>query len=495
MQQLSLELPPQRQSVNAMTSPKGYTGLSAFHKYWGKKPIECLGFLIESLTAEDDLIIDPFLGSGLLARECALRKRRFVGIDLNPFAVELSRLMVDLPSLSEYKNAISAIQKRANPLIDETYRLQDGRIATHYLWDHDKLAEVWIAGRRGKQRDVLAPTDFDLAKCASYEGYASKFIRPLRFFSNSRINTTASLTLSDIFTGRALHNIDLLLEHLSSYSEELSRSLLLTLTAAVGQMSKMVFAITGRGKVSGKESSKVEVGSWVIGYWRPPLHFEVNVWNCFARRASKLVSALKDIGSFSSFSLAATPDAVLRREARLALVNDDSLACLSKLPDGSAALILTDPPHSDRVPYLELSELWNAILAKKADFDNEIVVSNARERQKTKLKYNALMEKVMKEAYRVLRPGGLLSVLFNARDEASWLFLSNMEAATAFRFAGSFPMAYSANSVVQDNRRGAMKADYVLLYSKQETTSGRDKLPEGLCGIPGWSTALPDKKG
>jgi hypothetical protein len=44
--------------------PKGYTGLHAFHKYWGKKPLEVLAFLIEQLTRPQDLVIDPFTGSG-----------------------------------------------------------------------------------------------------------------------------------------------------------------------------------------------------------------------------------------------------------------------------------------------------------------------------------------------------------------------------------------------------------------------------------------------
>ena len=42
-------------------------------------------------------------------------------------------------------------------------------------------------------------------------------------------------------------------------------------------MTRMVFAVTGRGKTKGEAAEKVEVGSWVIGYWRPRLHFEVNV--------------------------------------------------------------------------------------------------------------------------------------------------------------------------------------------------------------------------
>lgn len=78
---LDFEVPPL--TMGAVTSPKGHTGLSAL-KYWGKKPIECLGFLIERLTKENDLVVDPFVGSGLLARECATRQRRFIGIDTNP---------------------------------------------------------------------------------------------------------------------------------------------------------------------------------------------------------------------------------------------------------------------------------------------------------------------------------------------------------------------------------------------------------------------------
>ena len=57
-------------------------------------------------------------------------------------------------------------------------------------------------------------------------------------------------------------------------------------------MTKMVFAVTGRGKTKENSLTKVEVGSWVIGYWRPRLHFEVNVWNCFENRVRKLVNAL-----------------------------------------------------------------------------------------------------------------------------------------------------------------------------------------------------------
>ena len=95
-QQLSFGFTPPDIMVNAIMSPKGYKGLSAFHKYWGKKPVECLGFLLEKLTCPNDLVVDPFVGSGLIARECALRDRRFIGIDINPVSIELTQMLCDL---------------------------------------------------------------------------------------------------------------------------------------------------------------------------------------------------------------------------------------------------------------------------------------------------------------------------------------------------------------------------------------------------------------
>ena len=494
-EQLAFGFAPTEVTINVVMAPKGYTGLSAFHKYWGKKPIECLGFLVEKLTHPHDLVVDPFVGSGLIARECVLRQRRFIGIDINPVSIELTRMVSDLPSLGQFDAALRKMEKEGRESIDQSYVLADGKTASHYLWDHDTLSEVWIS-RKGKGgREVRKPTQHDYDLFAKYADYKSRFIRPLRFFQNSRINTTTTLTLSDIFTGRALRNIDFIIESVPAAPENLRRALLLTLTASIGQMSSMVFAITERGKATGECTGKVEVGSWVIGYWRPPLHFEINAWNCFRRRADKLITALSDLGQPRSFVIAETADAVVAGSADVALLNENSISALRYLPEASVSLVLTDPPHSDRIPYLELSELWNAILGKDVNFEDEIVVSNARERGKTKSQYNQQMATLLAEVDRVLVPGGTLALLFNARDAESWNGLVRDEAAVSLQYYGCFPMAYSANSVVQDNRDGAMKSDYVLIYRKPGNGVRDASFEKLVQTIPGWSEEFPKAKG
>lgn len=58
-------------------------------------PVELPEKLIELYTYEDDLVLDPFMGSGSALVAAARLGRRFVGYDLDPAYVELARTRVD----------------------------------------------------------------------------------------------------------------------------------------------------------------------------------------------------------------------------------------------------------------------------------------------------------------------------------------------------------------------------------------------------------------
>ncbi|MBC1300207.1 DNA methylase, partial [Nostoc sp. UCD122] len=161
---------------------------------------------------------------------------------------------------------------------------------------------------------------------------------------------------------------------------------------------------------------------------------------------------------------------------------------MQKIPEKTIKLICTDPPHSDRIPYLELSELWNSILNKNVYFEKEIIVSNAKDRNKKKAEYIEKMKLFIGESSRILTDDGMFLIYFNARDKESWKFLEILENDSNLQFIGAFPMEYSANSVVQDNRRGGMKTDYVLVLKRKGCSI--DSHLE-LNKIPGWSTSIP----
>jgi len=478
----------------AMLKPKSYKGLAGFHKYWGKKPAESLSYLVENLTNEDDIVMDPFLGSGMISRECLVRNRRFIGIDINPFSIEHTTFLLNLPSKKDYYNALLEIEKNVAEKIDKTYKTSEGRTASHYLWDDGKIESIWMKPDNGRNRVEIVPKKEDISLFSKYADYKPKFFRSLTFFTNSRINVKPSMSFNDIFTGRAMHNIDLIRESIQNYAPDLKRSLLLTLTSASGQMSNMVFAIKNRRKGKRKgNGNKIEVGSWVIGYWIPKTHFEINVWNCFKNRANKLLKALPDNSEhFKVISENALNINSLSFDA--CLFNSDCRIALKKIPNESVAFVCTDPPHSDRIPYLELSEMWNSILGFDVDFEREIVVSNAKERKKSKSIYNTEMTEFFNETARVLKTDGYIALYFNARDEESWQYLKCIEQTLGtLKFVGCFPMVYSATSVVQDNRKGAMKNDFVIVYRKGKDSNGF-KLPNSLTKISGWSDSFPENK-
>ena len=479
-------------SVADFVTPKTYTGLAGFHKYWGKKPVEGISYLIENCTFEGDIVMDPFLGSGLISRECLLRNRRFIGIDINPFCIEYTSFLLDLPPAQKYHQSLIKLKNLVAEKINQSYLTSEGQIASHYLWEGNNILSVWIRSNNKRKRIEIKPTELDFNSFLDFKDYQPKNFRNLNFFTNSRINVKPSMTVNNIFTGRAIRNIDILIEAISIFPPQIKRAFLLTLTSSAGQMSNMVFAIKNRNKGKNKlnKNDQIEVGSWVIGYWLPDTHFEINVWNCFENRANKLLKALPDQNE-NAIIISNDLSSVNNSDYYAWLVNSDCRSALKKIPSDTISFVVADPPHSDRIPYLELSELWNSLLGHSVNFENEIVVSNAKERNKSKAIYNLEMTEFFMETSRVLKANGYIAIYFNARDKESWQYLKDIEKTSGIlKFLGAFPMAYSATSVIQDNRKGAMKNDYVLIYQKRLANEEPQKSIT-FERIPEWSAELP----
>ena len=476
-------------AVGIQLPPAGYKGLSGFHKYWGKKPTEAWRFLIDNLTEPSDIVLDPFLGSGLIAKECVDRNRRFIGFDVNPISIELTKLYLQLPDYVELGNAIYELESRVKGIIDSFYLLSDGNVATHFLWNRNQITRVWTKSRR--KRIELSLDKAEIEMLQSIETYEPIRLRKLRLFDNSRINSKKDLAVTELFTPRALQAIDIIKAEIERYSGTLKRALYLILSSSLGQMSNMVFAISKRGKTKGKDLDSIEVGSWVIGYWCPDQHFEVNAWNCYENKARRLLKAVKEIGITQQVDLSQSLKHFLHRQEVAYIHKGDSELCLKDIPTCTVKVILTDPPHGDRIPYLELSEMWNGILGLDSDYGEELVVSNAKERGKDIHTYNKKLSSIFHECSRVLEENGLLAVIFNARSEDYWDSLHKLEEVSNLAYLGCYPMKYSARSVVQDNRKGSLKTDFVLLYGKNVSKEYRTDIVNTFSVINEWSPDYP----
>lgn len=450
---------------------ESYTGIYGMHKYWSKKPYNIIRKFVLRYTNKDDLVIDPFCGSGISITESIFSGRKAIGMDINPSAIFITKQMVNKISTSllqqEYQKLESDIKDEINSFYS-IKRMGKKFVGTHFLWEKDKLIEVWYKNVKKTIVETPIEDDFKLVTSFSYEKIPYYYPKN-NFFHNSRINANRKNHIYELFTPRNLMALSLLMDRIEKVEDNSIRDLLkFCFTASVGQASRMVFIVKRRGKFNGKsrEIERTEVGSWVIGYWVPKDNFEINVWNCFENKYLKVLKAKKEQEN-SKFSIKeAKSYEELLDSKNLLLINEPAQKLLKKLPYNSVDYVITDPPHGNRQPYLELSMMWNGWLKKDVNYEDEIVISESKDRKKDIHNYNQLLNEVFIEIERILKPNHYFSLMFNSLDDETWINLIKQMNSLNFELDKVETLEYSANSVVQDTRKVGLKTDFILTFRK-----------------------------
>ena len=107
---------------------------------------------------------------------------------------------------------------------------------------------------------------------------------------------------------------------------------------------------------------------------------------------------------------------VLAGEADIAVVTDDCVELMKRMPDECVDYIFTDPPYDASVQYGELSYLWNAWLKEDFRYTEKIatheIVRNERQKKPFEV-YHALLNHSFQGFYRVLRSERYLTLTFH----------------------------------------------------------------------------------
>lgn len=443
-----------------MENKESYKGIYAMHKYWGKKPFNEISRFIEKYSKNNEIVLDCFCGSGVSVVEALKADRKAIGIDLNPIAIKLAKASVTVVDEQKIKEEFNNISDKLKATINSLYDYEyEGEIThiTHIIWKNDVPLEVWYKKEGNKKKYIREGCNQDY-KLANEPNQQALWYPKTEMYENTRINVGKNQRVCDLFTNRALVGLSLLLDEINKIEDEKIRTVFeLTFTGTLSQASKLVFVIRDRKKNGKKETSKAEVGSWVIGYWVPEEHFEINVWNCFENRFKRILKGVSEINSIFSNKLEV--------DSNVTLINGSATEL--PLENESVDYVFIDPPHTNRVLYMEQSLMWNAWLGldNKIDWNKEIIVSEAKERKEKNLDdYNCLMNKTFSEICRVLKKDKYLSFAFNSLDDKTWINLLNLFNKNGFVIHDIHPLEYSATSVIQDNRKNALKTDFVLTF-------------------------------
>ena len=183
---------------------------------------------------------------------------------------------------------------------------------------------------------------------------------------------------------------------------------------SVRQKLRFVFtAILPRASKRYQWSAQRPLNAQNQTYYIAPVYYEWNVFELYSRKVNAAMSANEELfGKQSLF------DAPGNANVSYELASADRLAHLA---DGSIDYVFTDPPFGSNIFYSDMNLFHEAWLGRFTDHKSEAVVHTTGKRKNgAEERYQRLLQKAFEEAWRVLKPGKYMSVVFGNSSGRIW---------------------------------------------------------------------------
>lgn len=406
--------------INYPVVAKPHTSMYLMHKYWARKPHNVVAEYLKTYSKPNDVVLDPFSGSGVTAIESLKLNRKAIAVDLDPLANFIARATLLPLDLKEFSRIFKKIEKRTKESISPLYltkcvKCKKEVMAEAIIWGKDAPKEIRYSCdcENGTQWKDVGKEDYkllkEIEKMDIHHWYPEN-----ELIWNTRVNVHKGTKVSDLFTKRNLLALSIIYKEIEAIKDKTIKELMrFTFSSALPQASKMVFVYRMKGR-------ERDVGGWATrGYWVPREYFEINAWNCFEERFEKVVRGKEESNKLIKHFKEGNEFSDLGNKANILFFTQSSLD-LSNIPSNSVDYIFTDPPYGDSVPYLELDYMWNSWLKFAVNFEDEIIISDSPVRNKNFELYDKMLKAAFREIFRVLKPGKYLTVTFHNTDIKVW---------------------------------------------------------------------------
>jgi 16S rRNA G966 N2-methylase RsmD len=423
--------PPAFDHINRQIPPEPHTAMYVWHKYWSRKTWNVVGEHIKAYTREHQVVFDPFAGSGVVAVEAARNKRRAIVCDLNPAASHITELTLRPVNTLKLLEAFERLRERVQKRVVELYTihcLKCGQpiIADCCVREGDELVEVRYKGcsHCGHRCETgCKPGKKDLESLADLEAKRIREWYPKNrlyyddgtpFMKKERYES-----LDQLFTRRNLRAAAMIYEAIEQEnSPQLKKFLLGAFTSMIHLCTRMM--PVGSPAPSNHYTFFSSPGWTQHSYWSAPRYMEQNVWDKFEGAVTGnqgIINAKNESNEWLG-GVKVTDDwrEVLEGHADIAIVTDDCVELMKKMPAESVDYVFADPPYDASIQYGELSYLWNAWLKADYRYTENIVTHEAirNERQKKPFEvYHSLLNNSFKGFCKVLRAERCLTLTFH----------------------------------------------------------------------------------
>jgi len=349
------------------------------HGYFTKQSWNIVADYIKNYSKPGDLVVDPFGGSGVTAIEAMMNNRRAISVDINPLAVFIVNALI-VPVKQDL--LAQAFQKVKN----EFHRYEP-------------------------------KTDKDIEHALKTYPYPTGQILP----KGSDVGT-----VEELFSKKQLAQLALLKSIILKEKDKNVRDSLLLMFSGLISKANLTYHNNPNRPAEGQGNAAV------FAYYRyriAPRPVDIDIMKYYELRFKKVIEAKKEMAYY-----------INEKTISDCKIVKASATDLKWIPSLSVDYIYTDPPYGKKIPYLDLSTMWNAWLdleVSEKDFEEEAIEGG--EHAKSKEEYNALISKSIKEIYRVLKFDRWMSFVFAHKDPEFWHLIIDTAENCGFQYVGAVP--------------------------------------------------------
>jgi DNA modification methylase len=349
------------------------------HGYFTKQAWNVVAEYIKNFSQPGDLILDPFGGSGVTAIEALMNNRKAISTDINPMAVFLVNSVIATVDFDELSAAFA-------------------RVKTEY-----------------QKKEPI--TEADIQKALTKYPYP----QGLKLPKGSDVETVEQL-----FSDKQLAQLGLLKSIIKKEKNKNIRDSLMLMFSGLLTKANLTYHNNPNRPAAGQGNASV------FAYYRyrvAPSPVDIDILTYFELRLKKVVAAKKEMEYY-----------INEKTISHAQIIKGSATNLNFIAKESVDYIYTDPPYGKKIPYLDLSVMWNAWLdleVTEEDYEQEAIEGG--EHQKTKDEYNELIAESIKEMYRVLKFDRWLSFVFAHKDPEFWHLIIDTAESCGFEYVGAVP--------------------------------------------------------
>ncbi|QJB47123.1 DNA methyltransferase [Dolichospermum flos-aquae] len=349
------------------------------HGYFTKQAWNVVAEYIKNFSQPGDLILDPFGGSGVTAIEALMNNRKAISTDINPMAVFLVNSLISSVDFDELSAAFA-------------------RVKTEY----QKKEPITEADIQKALTKYPYPQGLELPKGSDVE------------------------TVEQLFSNKQLAQLGLLKSIIKKEKNKNIRDSLMLMFSGLLTKANLTYHTTPNKPATGQGDSSA------FRYYRyriAPSPVDIDILTYFELRLKKVFAAKKEMQYF-----------INEKTISHAQIIKGSATNLNFIAKESVDYIYTDPPYGKKIPYLDLSVMWNAWLdleVTEEDYEQEAIEGG--EHKKTKDEYNKLIAESIKEMYRVLKFDRWLSFVFAHKDPEFWHLIIDTAESCGFEYVGAVP--------------------------------------------------------